>query len=598
MSSTVRLSTPAAVHTPFDVAAPLWQQPAPARPPGFLDLTPISQITKMRLEPWLDWLHRGGDGSFGALFPDITDRILTAIVHGAPVDFIGDRSVTRGAVNPPSDDPRWDPMVSDVIAADCAAKKKAGPFSAPPFLIMSVSPVYAIPKNHGRPPLKLRFIHNLSYPRKGLSVNADIRALHYKNMSFGHAVRAVVKLGPGCWLVKIDIEAAYKQIPVRPEDWPLLGFKWLGEWFYERVLPFGLRSSCRIWEDFALALHHLFERVLLQTGSARDAFRYVIHYVDDFLFVVRTKEAAVTLSAAAGQLATALGVPFAAEKTESAQCLTFLGLELDTVHMEARLPAAKKANFLADLDRWLTSGTMTIDDLQSLGGFLGHVCDVVPAGRFYKRRLISFSMQQKAVGAGPRTPLQISDGVREELRWWREFVPSWVGTSILRDDRWISQPSHELFTDACDIGYGCYWDGAWVANTWTPAQLAVAQRAIRTSMPFLELFALVAAAATWGPSWSQKNILFRTDSAAAASGITHGKTKEPGLCFLLRHLCTLACRYGFDYRAVHIAGADNTIADVLSRSGDCPQFRSLCPRAAASASVVPHIPLPPLQGNA
>ena len=96
--------------------------------------------------------------------------------------------------------------------------------------------------------------------------------------SFDKAVEAVVELGRGCLLIKLDVEAAYKQIAVRPEDWHLLGFKWLDKYYYERVLPFGLRSSCRLWDVFATALHYMFERHL--------GIEVVIHYVDDFLFVV------------------------------------------------------------------------------------------------------------------------------------------------------------------------------------------------------------------------------------------------------------------------------------------------------------------------
>ena len=70
------------------------------------------------------------------------------------------------------------------------------------------------------------------------------------------------KLGRGCFLIKLDVSAAYKQIPVRREDWPLLGFMWRGEYYYERVLPFGLRSSCRLWDLYAAALHFCFMHLL------------------------------------------------------------------------------------------------------------------------------------------------------------------------------------------------------------------------------------------------------------------------------------------------------------------------------------------------
>jgi len=103
-----------------------------------------------------------------------------------------------------------------------------------------VSPIRAVPKKNST---KVRVIHDLSFPKRGDSVNAGILDGSINIASFGHAARAVRIAGRGCLLIKLDVEAAYKQIPVRKEDWHLLGFRWQGEFFYERVLPFGLRAS-------------------------------------------------------------------------------------------------------------------------------------------------------------------------------------------------------------------------------------------------------------------------------------------------------------------------------------------------------------------
>lgn len=145
------------------------------------------------------------------------------------------------------------------------------------------------------------------------------------------------------------MEAAYKQIPVHPSDWPLLGFKWEGKWYCERVLPFGLRSSCRLiialaWELYAAALelHHLFDSLPVGRGQ-----RHVIHYVDDFLFVAEFEpQAAKILLRRALALCRTLGLPMADSKTEGPYAcnkLTFLGIEIDTITMRAafKLPTPK-----------------------------------------------------------------------------------------------------------------------------------------------------------------------------------------------------------------------------------------------------------------
>ena len=41
-------------------------------------------------------------------------------------------------------------------------------------------------------------------------------------------IHAILKLGPGTELAKIDIQNAYRIVPVHPEDRPLLSMKWQG----------------------------------------------------------------------------------------------------------------------------------------------------------------------------------------------------------------------------------------------------------------------------------------------------------------------------------------------------------------------------------
>ena len=57
-------------------------------------------------------------------------------------------------------------------------------------------------------------------------------------------------------MCKVDLKDAYKSIVVRPQDWPLLGSTWLNrngdtEFYIDHVLPFGLRSSAKLFNLFA-----------------------------------------------------------------------------------------------------------------------------------------------------------------------------------------------------------------------------------------------------------------------------------------------------------------------------------------------------------
>ena len=506
-----------------------------------------------------------------------------------PVDYEGDRTESTTDVRNPPMKEEYKARVSKVIAKDVRDKKKAGPFARQPFRFFRASPISAVPKKP--PSTKLRVVHNLSHPFRGNSVNAKIWHEYMPISSFGHAARAVRQFGPGCWLIKLDVEAAYKQIPVRREDWCLLGFIWLGMWYYERVLPFGLRSSCRLWEIYAAALHYFLAKSLSLPFD-----RIVIHYVDDFLFVVKIKQDGEVFRDAALRLCAMLGIPMAADKTEGpVTSLTFLGIELDTVKMEARLPASKQHDLQLLCSSWAVRPTASVVELQSLIGTLQFACAVVRPGRFYLRRIIDHMTHLKAISSRRHAQHAITRAVRADIQWWLDFLPTWDGHSLLYELDWSLSDKIELFTDACNTGYGAYYQKAWFAGQWSPTQLAAAHRKERISMPFLEMHALTFAAVTFGHRWATKKITFRCDCMPVVQAITKCSSKRPEIMHLLRLLSATACRFGFDFRCEHIAGEVNTVADILSRDGDCQRFRVLCLDAEQQSTPVVPIDLAPLQ---
>jgi len=497
--------------------------------------------------------------------------ILRAIEHGAPIEFVGDRSISRFGQNHGSLDEHIE-QVRTIIFADVAAGKKAGPYARPLSVNgrpANVSPLGAVTK---RGSTKVRVIHDLSFPRGGDSINAGVEDVYLPLSSFGLAARAVRALGAGCLLIKLDVEAAYKQVPVPPSDWHLLGFMFDGQFFYERVLPFGLRSSCRIWDMFAAALRYFCEHTLGVTAP-----RFVVHYVDDFLFVVQSADGVAARAMLQGALALCkfLGVPMSEAKTEGpVTCLTFLGIQLDTIAMEARLDDSRLAELRSLCLAWQSKGTASAIELQSLAGKLNFACSVVRPGRIFIRHILQ---QIRAIGAmrSARTgrPLprlaqvRVPEGVREDVSWWAEFLPRWNGCSLLYNLDWAQAPDINLQTDACGSGYGGHFAGRWFAGQWSPAVLAMAQAEDTISMPFLELLALVIAAGTFGHLWARKKITFHCDCLPAVQAIAGQGSRNPRQMHLLRALTAIACMRNFDYRAVHIAGVTNTVADCLSRHG-------------------------------
>ncbi|KAM4661937.1 uncharacterized protein O3C94_010581 [Discoglossus pictus] len=209
----------------------------------------------------------------------------------------------------------------------------AGPFDRVPLNNLRISPLGLVPKKE---PGTFRLIHHLSYP-KGHSVNdgidQELSSVSYASVK--QAVRLVRRAGRGALLAKVDIKSAFRLLPIHPVSQQLLGCSILGKFFVDLCLPMGCSISCSFFEKFSTFLHWV---LCIKTG-----LHSVVHYLDDFLFVGSADSAdCLRLMQGFKDLAEEFGIPLAVDKSEGpCQVLSFLGIEVDTMRMECRLPLDK-----------------------------------------------------------------------------------------------------------------------------------------------------------------------------------------------------------------------------------------------------------------
>ena len=241
-----------------------------------------------------------------------------------------------------------------------------------------------IPKPHQ--PGKWRLIVDLSHP-KGSSVNDGVES-ELCSLSYASAddvVSMILQKRQGTLLAKLDLESAYRIIPVHPQDRHLLGMQFDGKLYVDTVLPFGLRSAPKIFSVLADGLLWIMTQHGIQAA---------LHYLDDYIFLgnPETSECAEALKLAL-QLCEQLGVPVSKLKVEGpATILTFLGILLDTVAIELRLPEDKLRRLKLLIQQWKTK---TKRYLLSLIGQLQHACGVVRPGRTFLWRMITLSTHPK-----------------------------------------------------------------------------------------------------------------------------------------------------------------------------------------------------------
>jgi len=299
---------------------------------------------------------------------------------GVDLGFHGNRNATQVGRNLKSAIEHPD-AITDNIVAEVGNGRRKGPYKSPPFASCFYSNPLGVVFKKGKS--KPRVIHHLSWPRNSAneSVNASIEDFPVTLDAFDKAVKMVRELGSGCLMSKIDIESAYRCIPVRPADWPLLGLHWKNEYFFDIVMQFGITSATAIFEWYSSAAEYIASRTC--------AISHIVHYVDDFMFFMHGVKAAKLALQSLLALFAELGIPVSLKKLEGPlTSMTFLGILFDTIAMTIRLDDEKLANIHAELGKWNARTSASKEELQSLIGVLAFASKVVAPGRTFLRRMI------------------------------------------------------------------------------------------------------------------------------------------------------------------------------------------------------------------
>lgn len=139
---------------------------------------------------------------------------------------------------------------------------------------MAIFPLHSVPKKDS---LERRVIVDLSFP-EGLAVNDGIS----KDLYLGEKVlvyyptiddfvRLIKKKGRNCKIFKRDLRRAYRQLVIDPGDINVMGYKWKGHIYIDRVLTKGFRSAAYICMRTTSAIRFICQKDGIQ----------ILNYLDD-----------------------------------------------------------------------------------------------------------------------------------------------------------------------------------------------------------------------------------------------------------------------------------------------------------------------------
>lgn len=442
-----------------------------------------------------------------------------------------------------------------------------GPFPQPPFNSYRVSPLgIATHKYSGKKRLifDLSSPHNKADPSVNDLINKEQCSLSY--VKIDDAIQLIQQFGIGSLMCKTDMTDAFKQIPIRPNQWHLFCFKWKTNYYHYVRLPFGCRSSPKLFDTLSSAICWI--------AKNNYGIHNILHLLDDFLTIDTPEACGERTMALLCTIFHRLNLPLSAKKTVGPTSeLEYLGIILDTINMQARLPLEKIDRITSCIRSILLRKSCTRKELEQLLGHLNFASRVILPGRSFVSYLYKL---MSSVKEGYHY-IHLNKECKADLYMWLEFLSSWNGISMFYDPCKVNADAIQLFPDASStIGYGGYFEGHWFCDSWPVDLPQVIDETL--SMAFLELYPIVVASILWGRQWTGKRIVFNCDNQATVHIITKGRSKEPVIMKLMRRLTMCAAKYNFAIYSTYVPGVKNNIADSLSRL-QMTRFQMLAPEA-------------------
>ena len=221
--------------------------------------------------------------------------------------------------------------------------------------------------------------------------------------------------------------------------------QWQDNYFVVMALSFGLCSAPYIFSSVA----DLAEWVLKKKYDVN----FLLYYLDDFhtLGPPNSQACQRNLDTCIQQFWDwrILLHPYKLEGPST--LLTVLGIELDSLLLQAGLPQEIFDRIHTLLVSWSQKRQCTQKELESLIGNLQHACKVIPSGRIFLRPMINLLSAFRREGY----PIRLNREFHLYLSWWLELFQSWNGYSFLLSPRLAPIPDLHVSSDAAgSVGYG------------------------------------------------------------------------------------------------------------------------------------------------
>ena len=394
-------------------------------------------------------------------------------------------------------------------------------------------------------------------------------------------------------MVASDCMNGYHTVALQEASWKYFGFEHRGRWYVFKVLPFGWRSACVIYQTIADAF----------AASLRSLGIHCVGYLDDAaarrLLAIRLSLAQLAQLRALGKhplsiddfdgdeaawarergcatawiLAALLALTgFTLSRGKSqlvpTRQLTFLGLIVDSHRMAFNIPEVKHARAVADVAALRDAAWVSVHTLQVFAGRMMALAPAAPAVHIFLQplwRLVGSSSgasngAHRSAGYGILSLLdhpEVGQAIASfgALRTW-ELSHSW------------GRQKHTpmvVYTDACLRGMGgvIVAEGDRRAIEW---RSAVPPCYADCAIHVLEALAVLHMLREHAAVLRGRHVDLFTDNEAVRWAILNFGVANTELNDLVREIYEVQLAYQLTLHVHRVATEDNVIADTLSRT--------------------------------
>nr|GAT47557.1 predicted protein [Mycena chlorophos] len=260
-----------------------------------------------------------------------------------------------------------------------------------------------------------------------------------------------------------------------------------------------------------------------------------------------------------------LGIPHKESKQLHGETLTIIGFELNANKMTMSLPASSRTDLISAVNDFITSRQRTLHEFQSLVGWINWSYNMY----FLLRPALSNVYAKMAGKSKQHAPIYINNDIRDDLRWFVNYLERSDGTLLLDALDW--NPHTEAHaTIYCDASLGGM--GFWVLGHLLGFHAPVPSEPPASTIFYFEALC-VASALRWyctnvlasSSTTSRYRLTIFTDNQNTVN-IFSSLRASPAYNKILRSAVDDLIAFNVDLRVLHVKGELNSVADALSRN--------------------------------